>query len=608
MSSDTVANLQNLRDRSNRLIDNFAKSLSDENTEGVLNLIKDEEFFLCLEDVSSNLIPIISGYLTENNLKNKPQLFECCEKLLNVIATHYRAEEALLDFIEQAECPENDTKFCAILKPLGTILQKMTGYRDRSLKWCLNMIKLHISELPLPENYNFEGDEVILVETDLAVFRIVNVYQEILTFFTPFIAEVSLKTSENRNENQRQLLLSLLISLLGKPFSHLEVEDNKSKRRTLAKEILKRISDLTGNLFYYFKYIEQRMLKGPVQSSETLLDESKNYYLYEDRDLFAAEEMISDLAYANYYYLIIGLDLELGSVPCVYDPQYILHNSLYLSSCMLRNSEYVLIWKGLQLAEAALVKVEEFTVDKDVLELKIYESFVQDLSQVMIYCDAREKRERALKVFNLYLNIFTMEAKYLLILHLYDLFSHSGLLSYLTTVVKDCVVKCLDSDPVDPSFMGKRIFALLMKACKMPFATSVDLVEISDEIIAGLNLIRFLVIRDKTNVTGIWDYTAKLKTDFLKPLRGALDITRSHYELKIKDLADQSKLDKSQGKNCGSKLDDEVNVTVGGETLPTVPSKEKIQFCLHAINAFDVVESILIRVNECIDNRKIESQ
>ncbi|XP_046752810.1 glomulin [Diprion similis] len=605
MSSDT-ANEPNLKNRSSRMIDGLTKSLSDENTEDILNLIKDEEFFSCLEDASSDLIPIISGYLTENNLRNKPQLFECCEKLLNIIAIHCNADEALLEFIEQAECPENDTKFCAILKPLGTTLQKITGSRGRSLEWCINTMKSHVSELPLPTNYNFEGDEVILAETDPAVFRLVNIYQELLTFLAPFIDEVSLKTSKNRNENQRQLLLSSLISLLGKPFCHLALEDEKSKQRTLAKEILKSISNLTGNLFRYFEYVEQRMLKGQVQSSKTPLDEPENDFSSGDGDLFAMDEIISDLAYANYYYLILSLELELGSVPCVYDPQYVLHNSLYLSSCMLKNPEYILIWKGLQLAKAALVRIEAFTVDNDVLELKIHESFVQNLSQVMIYCDAREKRDLALKVFNLYLNIFTIKAKYLLILHLYDLFSHSGLLSYLTTVVKDCVVKCLDSDPVDPTFTGKRMFALLAKACKMPFKTSVDLVEISDGIIASLNLIRFLVIRDKTNVTGIWNYTAKLESDFLKPLRTALHITRSHYELKIKDLEVQRKLDKSKEKNCGSKLDDEVSVTVGGETLPTIPSTEKIQFCRHALNAFDVVESILIRVNECIENRKIE--
>lgn len=601
MSAEIIGE-PNKKDRGSKFIGDLTSLLNTENTEEALSLIEDDKYSSCLEDCSSDIIPIVSGYLNSYNIKNKPELFRCCETMLQKIAETCDPAEMLLEFIEQAECPENDTKFSAVLKPMAISLERLKGSRGRSLEWCINTIKSHIAELPLPENQKLEGDEIILLDADPAVFRIVNVYQAILPFFAPFVSEVSIRGDEKASAN-RELVLSSLISLLGKPFCYLELKDAKSLRRLLADDILKSVTRLTGDLFRFLKYVEERMIRMQIPSLETSeenCDEAK-----EPLDLFAAEENISDLAYANFYYLILGVGLKIDLVPRVYHPHYVLHSCLYLSSCFLQKPEYLLISKGLALAQAALVRVDAFSIDTDVLELKVYVNFVQNLSQVMIYCDSRDRRETALNVFKLYFKIFSMEAKYLVTLHLYDVFNHSGLVGCLTSIVKDSVVRCLDSDPVDRSFTGKRIIALLTKACKMPFASSLDLVEISDEIIASLNLIRFLIIRDKTNLTGIWDYTAKLKTDFLLPLRDGLDISRAHYQLKIKDLEVQEKSEKSKGGKQGNKVEDKISITVGGETLPTMPIREKINFCCHAINAFDVMESILIRVNECIENRLI---
>lgn len=602
----------NKTDLGGQLVRDLTCLLNSEKTDHALQLIREEKFSVCLKDCSWDLIPTVSGYLNGYNLKNKLDLFQCCETLLETIATHCNPAETLLEFIEQAECPDNDAKFCAVLKPMAKSLERLEGSRGRSLEWCINTIKSHVVELPLPENQKLEGKEITLLDADPSTFRIVNVYQAILPFFKPFVAEVSLRNVVQVPADCRKLLLSSLISLLGKPFCYLEFQDPKSLRRMLAEDILDNVTHLTGDVFRFLEYVEDRMIRMSMTGSEMSTrdsddkDDASGDETNSPPDLFADKESISDLAYANFYYLIIGVGLKIESVPCVYDPCYILHSCLYLSSCLLQKPQYLLIAKGLALAQVGLVKVEAFSVDTDVLESKVYIDFVQSLSQVMIYCDARDHREIALKVFKLYFQIFTMEARYLVILHLYDVFNHSGLIGCLTSLVKDSVVKCLESVPIDKSFVGKRIRVLLTKACKMPFASSSDLVEISDELIASLNLIRFLIIRDKNNLTGIWDFIADLKTNFIQPLRDGLDISRAHYKLKINDLKAQGKLDKDKRRDQNNKLDDEISITVGGETLPTMPTNEKINFCYHAINAFDVMESILIRVNECIDNHLLE--
>ncbi|KAL1129175.1 hypothetical protein AAG570_013705 [Ranatra chinensis] len=166
-----------------------------------------------------------------------------------------------------------------------------------------------------------------------------------------------------------------------------------------------------------------------------------------------------------------------------------------------------------------------------------------------------------------------------------------GFIGYLVTLLKDVVFRTL-SDPGEGKelFSGKCLADLLNKFCHLHTGVETDLIELSDRIISCLNLLRFLAIRDKTNITGFWDSTPSLASNFLEPLKKGLTLSRAHYKLQLDDLKSGSGDDTAN-----------LEVKVGTSVLPAMPKEQKIQVLNTALNTFDLMESLLGRVNECLD-------
>uniref|UniRef100_A0A8C0KMV3 Glomulin, FKBP associated protein n=1 Tax=Canis lupus dingo TaxID=286419 RepID=A0A8C0KMV3_CANLU len=113
-------------------------------------------------------------------------------------------------------------------------------------------------------------------------------------------------------------------------------------------------------------------------------------------------------------------------------------------------------------------------------------------------------------------------------------------------------------------------------------------------IMASLNLLRYLVIKDneKDNQTGLWTELAKIENNFLKPLHTGLNMSKAHYEAEIKNSQENSQVQKSK---------DLCSVTVGGEEIPNMPPEMQLKVLHSALFTFDLIESVLARVEELIE-------
>ena len=60
-----------------------------------------------------------------------------------------------------------------------------------------------------------------------------------------------------------------------------------------------------------------------------------------------------------------------------------------------------------------------------------------------------------------------------------------------------------------------------------------DLLEVSDEVMASLNFLICVFLRDKTNSLGLMDIVPQIDNDYLKPLNAGLSMSRAHYKLKL---------------------------------------------------------------------------
>lgn len=258
--------------------------------------------------------------------------------------------------------------------------------------------------------------------------------------------------------------------------------------------------------------------------------------------------------------------------------------------------------KGLNFLDHLLMRLTRRSLTLQLLELNIFFELFNVLVNVMIYSNSNKERKKALNLFQNYIEMFDIQARYSIILYLYQTNEHSGLLSLTTGIFKTSIIECLQAKPPMPYFLGSNLGTLIKLACKLHHGSASDLVELCDEIITSLNLLRFLFIRDKQNQTGIWNLVNKLHNEYLLPLREGIDLSRAHWKVKIKDLEEQKKMHKITENIELEKSYAEITLTVGGEKLPAMPVPEKITFCYQALNGLDVMESILIRVNECIAN------
>uniref|UniRef100_A0A8C5P028 Glomulin, FKBP associated protein n=1 Tax=Jaculus jaculus TaxID=51337 RepID=A0A8C5P028_JACJA len=114
-------------------------------------------------------------------------------------------------------------------------------------------------------------------------------------------------------------------------------------------------------------------------------------------------------------------------------------------------------------------------------------------------------------------------------------------------------------------------------------------------IMASLNLLRYLVIKDNENdnQTGLWTELEKIKNNFLKPLHTGLNMSKAHYEAEIKNSQEKSQVVPMSKDLC--------SITVGGEEIPNMPPEMQLKVLHSALFTFDLIESVLARVEELIE-------
>ncbi|CAM9205684.1 unnamed protein product [Lampetra planeri] len=206
-----------------------------------------------------------------------------------------------------------------------------------------------------------------------------------------------------------------------------------------------------------------------------------------------------------------------------------------------------------ELYEKSLVRVEDVSLPTELLQIRTFLTVPQ--------------RTKGLKVFQLTIDKFGPEAKY-------NFFSRGNGNSW---------------------FEGVHLLPLLRLVFTLPDGPETDLLQYLDRLMEALNLLRYLVIRDKVteNQTGIWTELYRIEDTFVQPLRVGLNMSRAHYEKELSDTVETKKT-KAKEKSVAS-------VFVGGDKLPNLTSDSQIQALHSALHTFDMMESVLVRIEELIE-------
>uniref|UniRef100_A0A674IWX9 Glomulin, FKBP associated protein n=1 Tax=Terrapene triunguis TaxID=2587831 RepID=A0A674IWX9_9SAUR len=505
----------------------------------VLEVIQNEKNKVIVKSMGWNLVcPLVRCILS---YKQEDEKREHCLKILDQLVQLCNPKELLLGLLEQIEQTSGEQishTILLLLQPLQTVLLKLHSKKSYSVGLSLSTILNQLSLLPVP----YTKEEIR--EDKLGLCQCCNA---IVDFAKPFVDEVvkNMETStENDDEELKEELLKFCLKSLKYPLliaqlDQLQEDIEEDPLRHFAAEILGILLDIKELLPTLFSH---RGNRNQNWDNPDFLDVDRKH----SADSLAC---LSYLVFVQYF----GID-------CF--PMDLLGN------CLLRMSDD--------------------SLHHQYLEFKGFITAPQGLVKVMTLCPIEHLRKKSLKILQLYIDKFDAEGKYTLFRCLLKTSNHAGVEGYVIQNIKNQIDLSLKKANDSKWFTGPQLVSLLDLVLLLPEGAETDLLQNSDRIMASLNLLRYLVIKDNEydNQTGIWTELNKIEQNFLKPLHTGLNMSKAHYEAEIK-------------KSHNSKA--VCSVTVGGEKMPNMTTEMQLQVLHSALFTFDLIESVLARVEELIE-------
>lgn len=558
--------------------------IEEGNSAQVLSIVLDEKNQDIVRCMGWNLLPPLIRVL----LKKEDETLSQCLAIFNHLLRTCRPKELLIGLLEQLEQDDPDTiaeSLHLLLNPLQKVLLCLGSRKASSLGMTLSSVLDQVAKLPLPHTKEQEEDDV---------FSLCRCCTDLIDFIKPFVHEASqnLLSSETQNENKlagvqgrdkedelRTELLKFCMKTLSQPLLEVQLKDPDtlavSPLRNFATEILSTLSAIGESV--------------PSLVSQALL-KRKHVPGFLEEEVRYPKESLASLAH-----LVFVHHLAADTFPSVFSPVFCLRCNMEHICLLLSRTEESRIQKGLELYEKSLVRVEDGSLPADLLEIRAFLTVPKNLVKVMTMCPRNDLRTRGLKMFQLSIDKFETKAKYNFFQYMLKTGNHSGVEGYIIKNIKNQINAALQPGNSNTWFEGPHLLPLLRRVLILPDGPETDLLQYLDRIMESLNLLRYLVIRDKVteNQTGIWTELYKIEDSFLKPLRVGVNMSRAHYERELHDT-----METKRGKAKGESM---LSVSVGSEKLPNMTPESQIQALHSALHTFDMIESVLVRIEELIE-------
>ncbi|XP_072297916.1 glomulin, FKBP associated protein a [Eucyclogobius newberryi] len=560
--------------------------IEEGNSLQLLSIVLDEKNQEMVRCMGWNLLPPLIQVL----LKKEDKHLAHCLAIFNHLIEVCQPKELLIGLLEQLEHDDPDTiakSLLLLLNPLQKLLLCLGVRKASSLGMALSTVLEQLCKLPVPATKEQEEDDV---------FSLCRCCSELSSFIRPFVEEARQNRSRGESgaggqmmgdmeralpESEDELrteLLKFCMQVLSRVLLAVQLRDQdtlpESPLRDFACSILLSLRSIGESLpaLVHRPLLRHRQIPGFLEEEVRYPKES--------------------LACASHLLFVHHLLADM--FPTVYSPVYCVRANMEHICLLLSRPEESRIQKGLELYEKTLVRVEDCGLSVDLLELRSFLSVPQNLVKVMTICPHQHLRGKGLKAFQLSINKFNTEAKYKFFQLMLKTSNHSGVEGYVIKNIKNQIDSALKVGGSNPWFGGLHLLPLLRSVLKLPDGPETDLLQHMDRIMEALNLLRYLVIRDKVteNQTGIWAELYKIEDTFLKPLRVGINMSRAHYE---RELLITKEDKKSKAKEPS------VSVSVGDEKLPSMTTDTHIQALHSALHTFDMIESVLVRIEELIE-------
>ncbi|XP_007169662.1 glomulin isoform X1 [Balaenoptera acutorostrata] len=546
------------------------RCIDEGHVDQLLEIIQNEKNKVIIKNMGWNLVgPVVRCLLWNDKEHDKRKYYFLMLDLLVKLCNPKELLLGLLELIEEPSGKQISQIILLLLRPLQTVIQKLRNNKAYSVGLALSTLWSQLSLLPVPySKEQIRADDYGLCQCCKALIE----------FTKPFVDDV-IDNKENSMENEKlkdEILKfcfrSLKCPLLTAQFLEQSDDTGDDPLRCFASEIIGFLSAI-GHPFLKMIFNHGRKKK------------TWDYLEFEEEE----DKQLSD-SMASLAYLVFVQGISIDQLPMVLSPSYLLQFNMGHIEVLLQRTEESVFSKGLDLLENGLLRIEDNSLLHQYLEIKSFLTVPQGLVKVMTLCPTETLRKKGLAMLQLYINKLDPQGKYTLFRCLLNTSNHSGVEAFIIQNIKNQIDMSLKRT-YNKWFTGPQLISLLDLVLFLPEGAETDLLQNSDRIMASLNLLRYLVIKDNENdnQTGLWTELEKIENNFLKPLHTGLNMSKAHYEAEIKN---SQEIQKSK---------DLCSLTVGREEIPNMPPEMQLKVLHSALFTFDLIESVLARVEELIE-------
>ncbi|XP_028817072.1 glomulin, FKBP associated protein a [Denticeps clupeoides] len=527
----------------------------------LLSMIADEENKNIVRCMGWNLLAPLVQVLQKKEDKNLSQCFAILTHLLEIC----HPKELLVGLLEQVEEAHTDAiadTVLLLLQPLKTVLLKLGEKKASSVGMTLSALLNQVSRLPVPC-----GREQELVDAH----GVCRCCSGLLTFLQPFVEEAAKNNVANACiEELRAEILKFCMKSLRQPLLDVQLASpdtlDNSPLREFALEVVAILSHIGES---FTDLLSHNLLK--KRGVSDFLEEEVRF----------PKDSLASLAY-----LLFVQHMAFENVPAVLSPIFLLQCNMEHVQLLLSRTEETHLQKGLDLYEKSLERVEDGSLPVDLLELNTFFSVPQNLVKVMTMCPFQHLRTKGFQVFQMSINRFCTEAKYKFFICMLKTSHHSGVEGVIIKNIKNQIHFSSKTGDENEWFQGKQFLSLLRLVLCLPQGPETDLLQYLDRIMETLNLVRYLLIRDKDRENGMWTEISEIKEKFIMPLRVGLNMSKAHYEVELNNFKENK----------------ETTVTVSNKKLQDVTTEvTQVEVFHAALTMFDMMESVLVRIEELIE-------
>jgi len=538
-------------------------------------------------------------------------------ELIQLLPEVCPSKELFVILLEQMDTFKDDDIYLALLPPLGLCIQKLPTKKHLSLAAALETCSAHIVTIPAPDE---PSECVISLRSGFGEVeqRLANAVGALLDFITPFVNELLQLSMSKRCQppavRQTADITRCLLGLLDKPLSRVNLcesvdaaDGSKTPCRECAKrcvslliqlqpDIIKLIADANEHREAIERQHNINVHTRQLASGDPLADEME--------ELYNVEQPLSSVGLAVLMYLVHGEKICTDSIPQVYQHHYLLEFNLHLIQTLVTEHSMAVIHKGIILGSSLFTDVGIKSMDGSMLEHQKMFGLLEALVDAMTSARVKEISQAAVQFLRTILKSFDINGRNRLLEFLLISCCSENVHGLAISLLKDEIDEALCSGELSLFSAGNSLKRLLLTVfSRVPDGYRSNLLSsLSDRVMAALNLLRYLFIRDprSENLTGAWDLLSVIEENFLRPVHAGIVLCRADVNIEIQQLEHGERT--STGKQQST--DSLVEFNIGAHCMPELTVEQQKEAMQSALISLDMMESVLSRVEQLIDTQR----